>query len=67
MGKEASEIKRMRVKEGSKQNYATHAAKLFVLRGGLGSRICVSTVSLSTLINNSVVSNRQSWREFSTQ
>lgn len=67
MGKEASEIKRLGVKDGSKANIRHPCSQIVCFKGGLGFSMCKSTVPLSTLINNSVVSSRQSWREFSMQ
>lgn len=71
MEKEASEIERPGVKDGSKTNSKTNichpCCQIFCSKGWLGFSMCESTVLLSTLINNSVVSGRQNWREFSMQ
>lgn len=67
MGKEASEIERLGVKDGSKANICHPCCQIVCFKGGLGFSMCESTVLLSTLINNSFVSSRQNCREFNMQ
>lgn len=67
MGKEASEIMRLGVKDKSKANICHPYCQILCFNGELEFSMHESTLPLSPLINNSVVSSRQSWREFSTQ